>query len=694
MAIPTLIKQMAHKIRTEIYGKDVRESIAKSMEVTGETAEEARKRSLEQLDRVDTLIGENPQPSEVVDARGGFSILRDRLNSVDSRIEATVYFIEPNMTQEEINQALQSYKHIRFLKGVYIVDPRDSILPQSNQIIEFEPGAEIKATGVSTNTYQILKIVNTENLTILGGLITGERDSHTGTGGEWGHGVHMENNKNLTIRKMTVRDCWGDGFYHLSGENTHLDNVEADNNRRNNISVISGNVVIMDSPKLTRANGAPPQAGIDLEPNLDGEVMKGIIINNPVFENNAQNDIGMLLDKLTSEDTIDIEINNPVSINKEVSQPAMIAISGIRANLKGKININGGFSENKRFLSYSNVSSNVIVNIKNPTIKDWANNNLGGITIRNSFEEVDLILGNITIDNPKFIIDKYSGASTGIEIIDDRNIEVQTDPIYVNNPEVIGRYKDNIQPVYSSYGLNNKFGNVHVSDGSQSRDFIDYSFVQEYTLGPGNQILLKKPQDIDMSRSFDMLVEAIVVNTGGLSGEIALFKYDGNTSSWEMKEVLPYSRMGGGATPRLLLDGNNKPALRNTHSSTQYNFLVKTTISGVYSIGKSKSYYNLRSRLMTYKAKSLANAWNGPTGVRPTNPEVGQSFFDTVLNKTVSWSGEKWVEPAMYIHYTSNPEGTISASAGTFCYDYINNVLYIKRDNAGNTGWRALAWQF
>lgn len=89
MAVPGFIKTLANKVRKEIYGKDVRESIAQSMEVSGETADDAQKRSIEQLNRVDRLIHENPQPSEVVDARGEYSILRDRLNSTDSQLAQT-----------------------------------------------------------------------------------------------------------------------------------------------------------------------------------------------------------------------------------------------------------------------------------------------------------------------------------------------------------------------------------------------------------------------------------------------------------------------------------------------------------------------------------------------------------------------------------------------------------------------------
>lgn len=42
MAIPEIIEELAHKVRTEIYGRDVREAIATSMEATAEVAEWSR----------------------------------------------------------------------------------------------------------------------------------------------------------------------------------------------------------------------------------------------------------------------------------------------------------------------------------------------------------------------------------------------------------------------------------------------------------------------------------------------------------------------------------------------------------------------------------------------------------------------------------------------------------------------------
>src|SRR5699024_4181775 len=90
--IPESIKKLAQKVRTEIYGRDVRESIAKSMEVSGESSNEANERSKDtdarQTDlenRFDDQIAGNTDIDEVIDARrpeGGesYPTLRKRLD--------------------------------------------------------------------------------------------------------------------------------------------------------------------------------------------------------------------------------------------------------------------------------------------------------------------------------------------------------------------------------------------------------------------------------------------------------------------------------------------------------------------------------------------------------------------------------------------------------------------------------------
>ena len=98
--IPENIKQLANKVRNEIYGRDVRESIAQSMEVSGETSNEANERSKDtdarQTDvenRFDDQIAGNTDIDEVIDARrpeGGqsYPTLRKRLDDEHKEVTA------------------------------------------------------------------------------------------------------------------------------------------------------------------------------------------------------------------------------------------------------------------------------------------------------------------------------------------------------------------------------------------------------------------------------------------------------------------------------------------------------------------------------------------------------------------------------------------------------------------------------
>lgn len=98
MSLPSKIKDLAKKVRNAVYGKDVREAIARSMEETGRsanraegTAKDAEKATEAQKNRVDNLIKENPQPDEVVDARTDVDgksndVLKDRLDKGQLRV--------------------------------------------------------------------------------------------------------------------------------------------------------------------------------------------------------------------------------------------------------------------------------------------------------------------------------------------------------------------------------------------------------------------------------------------------------------------------------------------------------------------------------------------------------------------------------------------------------------------------------
>lgn len=100
MGNPDSIDQEVHDLKEATEGVQVRGALAASVSKSFTKSKWAEEKAIEQTERVDTLIKENPQPSEVVDARGNFPILRDRLNSVDSQLAQVDNKLELNPNAE------------------------------------------------------------------------------------------------------------------------------------------------------------------------------------------------------------------------------------------------------------------------------------------------------------------------------------------------------------------------------------------------------------------------------------------------------------------------------------------------------------------------------------------------------------------------------------------------------------------
>jgi hypothetical protein len=187
-----------------------------------------------------------------------------------------------------IQSALNAYNKVYISDGTYLVDINNPISPKSNQTIIFSANAVFKMLPVTMSSYSIIQISNVHDVTIIGGTIIGDRATHLGTGGEWGNGINICNGSyNIKIDGTVSKNCWGDGFYLGGGTtlaqevtNIELNNVIADNNRRQGLSITNADVVLVSNSIFKNTNGTAPQAGIDVEPNsLVGEITGITFVN-------------------------------------------------------------------------------------------------------------------------------------------------------------------------------------------------------------------------------------------------------------------------------------------------------------------------------------------------------------------------------------------------------------------------------
>lgn len=235
-----------------------------------------------------TLIGNNTK----LDWRGG--VIFDNV-----KIEGTwsVQKISTEMfTELSYNNGLKNLfalasssvmNSIVIEKGKYIVsatknDNKCLIVPSNTHLIV---NGEINMMPNNFQHYSVF-YVKGENIKIHGkGIIVGDKFSHTGTEGEWGMGIRMNQAQNVSISGLTIKDCWGDCIY-VGGrsKNINIENCTLDNGRRQGISVTKADYVTIRRCSISNVGGTAPGFAIDIEPNK-GDSVDHVLIDNVVVKN-------------------------------------------------------------------------------------------------------------------------------------------------------------------------------------------------------------------------------------------------------------------------------------------------------------------------------------------------------------------------------------------------------------------------
>lgn len=179
--------------------------------------------------------------------------------------------------------------------GTYMVNPDTSIRLKSNLKLELSSNAVIKSKSSVNEYYNIILILEANNVEISGGKIIGDRYNHSGSSGEWGAGIGVLGSSNITISNMYISDCWGDGIFIGEAwdkapnysQSVTIQGVTCDNNRRQGISVISVKGLLVKDCVLCNTNGTAPMSGIDLEPDFINQYMLDVVLENVMSYNNG-----------------------------------------------------------------------------------------------------------------------------------------------------------------------------------------------------------------------------------------------------------------------------------------------------------------------------------------------------------------------------------------------------------------------
>lgn len=207
--------------------------------------------------------------------------------------------------------------------GTYIINAITSIKIKSDMTFRMSKGTVLKALPNGKTNYSIINITDASNVNVIDGTLIGERDEHTGTSGEWGMGITLRGATNAVVEGVMAKNCWGDGFY-ISGnsKNVKFCSVIADNNRRQGMSIISVDGIVVKNSIFENTGGTPPQAGIDIEPN----------------EKDAINDVKILNSQFIANKGLGIQLYQ--GANRSLINDVTIDGNSIKGNLAGGIAVN------------------------------------------------------------------------------------------------------------------------------------------------------------------------------------------------------------------------------------------------------------------------------------------------------------------------------------------------------------------
>jgi Right handed beta helix region len=331
-----------------------------------------------------------------------------------------------------------------------------TIFLQSNKEIVFEAGVVVQAKPGSflDNTKPMFRALSLDNIKLTG-LGDGDKRATLKMNkseyktSEFGHILDFNGVKNFTISGLKLTGAGGDGI-HVSGaayevateglrtysENGLIENIVADNNRRQGISIDSAKDLTVRNSKFINTSGTEPSAGIDLEPTWSFERLQNIKIENVDVRDNQGTGIQFALGNLDNKsEAVSVNIDGATIDNSHlsgISVATFLTTKNPNANspnstVNGTINIrntkisrtqgdSGIFNEPSAGIYIQGISgdqsdvNNLKINFTDVEITDTANNKFSEnpIYIRGfGGEDSAQQIGNLSFNNVT-VNDKYS----------------------------------------------------------------------------------------------------------------------------------------------------------------------------------------------------------------------------------------------------------------------------------------------
>jgi parallel beta-helix repeat protein len=180
-----------------------------------------------------------------------------------------------------------------------------SIFLRSRMHLKMHSDTIIKTMTNDLDASAVFSAILVHDVTISGGNVMGDRDTHLITEGEHGYGLLLRGAKRITIRDIKFADHFGDGIcigaYKVKPDPLLLSktsndvviyNVVATRNRRQALTIANATNIKVYNSEFSYTEGTAPQFGIDIEPDdfssgiPTANYARGIEIVNSKFHHN------------------------------------------------------------------------------------------------------------------------------------------------------------------------------------------------------------------------------------------------------------------------------------------------------------------------------------------------------------------------------------------------------------------------
>ncbi|NEU08804.1 right-handed parallel beta-helix repeat-containing protein [Flavihumibacter sp. R14] len=223
-----------------------------------------------------------------------------------------------------VQRALNRYDNVVFPPFPILINDT-GLKISSNTTITFLKGSLLKLKPSQETGYAILDIKNANNITLVNPVIQGDRFNHLGKGGEWGMGISIKGSSNINVIGARITDCWGDGIYIGQvgkgdvPKNIFIKDAYLSKNRRDGISIISVNGLVLENVYSAHHDGTKPMCGINFETNNPGCEIKNVKVINPKTEYNGGSGIQIGISTLLGGNPkkVDVKIINHVDVGSK-----------------------------------------------------------------------------------------------------------------------------------------------------------------------------------------------------------------------------------------------------------------------------------------------------------------------------------------------------------------------------------------